>query len=1068
MKTKIFNGSKRTALAIAVLMFTLSIIGGLASIFSTKAFATGEKVNIVYSSTDLNYAHGVTYTDDTGKSGIQFTTVKSGNDAEGSTFSFADTMTGTFDMDFRVTSEKAYTPVNTTVGWSHYLKSGNGHIYFNEDINAYLDLRQVGIKFTSATNPDKYFILYIYGAAAYQAMVPTAYVYVNGDNTNVMKRGYDTGNVVSVKGYGYNYHWHWEQKDFVNQNYTAYDNIYDLKNYSQLATLVENETDYVHTAGGGNTPISGTTFCNFLPTKSGDGTVAKTTSNMIKFDPATMNVYVNSGRGHNGTYSTINNTADVMVRDVANNTNYDANGTSNTVASIQPEDFANGYSVEVIFDDITSDSQTGANAGSIGGISDFANNGYKVIDQAYARHGRLTVYSVNGVALTEENLNVLDSVSNRSGEDYIDYSEDNYTVTENYTNALDNKTGLRIQSLQSGAYAQDKGFTLTDKMVGNFDLDFRINSKETYAHPLNLNADTGNYVGWTHYLTNGWQKALMSDYNNPYADVQEVAFTFISAIDPDKYFTVYIMGTAADLAFATSASVMVNGDNMFSYGIDSQTGDNVQYYRGYGLNNGTINYQGGTNWGSSGVKGYQTAYTKIPATSFSNYTAKASGDGTAMPTTSNLIKFNPETMEVFVNAGTGYSNLNTNANVLVRNIATNAGYTWANTADEIAPTLGSIQPEDFANGYSVEVAFTRVTDNNTVGDSSKFGGASQYPTIIETPYERYVDMTIYSLNGRDLGLSSVADNGKPVVTAPVATMEKGVEVDLAPLFYDGIGGNTVGVYGKVEVATDGVTFTEVTKNAENKYLYTPETAGTYTVKYSGFKDEQGNAIVDTTSTISCYVVEYDLTYGVDKTATFEKGTVVNLSNYVTEVEGKKFVGWKINGALYTADYEITMNSDITVEPVYLGFALEDGAYIRIVAGENAGIRFIANVNGADLDALIALVGEESLTFVYNMTANEITKTQTKSYEEFLTITEFDGTNYSTALAITNVKVDNASVLWTGEIALKIAYANGESTISAGSVARSVQEVANAVISDAETYNALSPEKQAIVNQYAGN
>jgi len=242
MKTKIFNGSKRTALAIAVLMFTLSIIGGLASIFSTKAFATGEKVNIVYSSTDLNYAHGVTYTDDDGKSGIQFTTVKSGNDAEGSSFSFGDTMTGTFDMDFRVTSEKAYTPVNTTAGWSHYLKTGNGHIYFNEDINAYLDLRQVGIKFTSATNPDKYFILYIYGVASYQAMIPTAYVYVNGDNTNSMKRGYDTGNITSVNGYGYNYHWHWQQKDFVAQIQTMGCDI-NLTSYSKLEGQVRSATD---------------------------------------------------------------------------------------------------------------------------------------------------------------------------------------------------------------------------------------------------------------------------------------------------------------------------------------------------------------------------------------------------------------------------------------------------------------------------------------------------------------------------------------------------------------------------------------------------------------------------------------------------------------------------------------------------------------------------------------------------------------------------------------------------------------------------------------------------------
>lgn len=328
-------------------------------------------------------------------------------------------------------------------------------------------------------------------------------------------------------------------------------------------------------------------------------------------------------------------------------------------------------------------------------------------------------------------------------------------------------------------------------------------------------------------------------------------------------------------------------------------------------------------------------------------------------------------------------------------------------------------------------------------------------------------MTIYSLNGRDLGSSAVADNGKPVVTAPVATMEKGVEVDLAPLFYDAIGGNTVGIYGTVEVSYNGGEFTTIANNG-NKYLYTPTEKGTYTVRYSNFIDGQGNKINVTTANILSYVPTFTLTYG-DNTATIEKDTLVNLSEYASTVANKQLIGWVINGELYSADYSFTMTANVTANPIYLGFALENGAYIRIVVGENAGIRFIAKVNGADLDALIALVGEESLTFVYKMTANNITQTQTKSYEEFLTITEFDADgNYSTAVAITDVKVNNASVLWTGEIALKIAYANGESTVSAGQVTRSVQELASLLKNDTEEFNALSPEKQAIVNQYAGN
>ena len=60
MKTKVFNHStKVTALLISVLMFTVSLIGGLASIFSFNAFANSDKVSLIYNSAELNYAHGV-------------------------------------------------------------------------------------------------------------------------------------------------------------------------------------------------------------------------------------------------------------------------------------------------------------------------------------------------------------------------------------------------------------------------------------------------------------------------------------------------------------------------------------------------------------------------------------------------------------------------------------------------------------------------------------------------------------------------------------------------------------------------------------------------------------------------------------------------------------------------------------------------------------------------------------------------------------------------------------------------------------------------------------------------
>lgn len=727
MKIKFFNhGSKTTALVIAVFMFTLSIIGGLASIFNIKAFANSGKVNLVYNSLALNYAHGVTYTDDVGKSGIQFTTVKSGDSAEGTSFSFSDTMTGAFDMDFRVTSEKAYSPVNTTAGWAHYLSENKGYNFFDDEINAYLDLRQVGIKFASVADPDKYFILYIYGSAGYQAALTSAYVYVNGDNINAMRKPDGT----TVQGFGYNYKYSWsdtENKYVINGNpfYTPATNVNHPNNYG--------------TETMGITIINGTTFSNFLPKRSGDVTAQQSSSNIIKFDPATMNVYVNAGEDHLSNYSTTNDTANILVRDVASNA-YFTPTEGNSAASISPEDFADGYNVEVVFDEMTSNATTGATANDK--FSAFATNGYKVIDQAYNRHGSLTVYSVNGTNLSEQNVNLVDELSINNERVSISYESDEFALTNNKAYVDDNgKAGLKLKSLKSGASAEGSSIGFNNLTNGVFELDFRVESEKTYAHTATQ--------GWSQYLQNTKQTYLLSDYYNPYADIQELSFKFTSATNPDKYFIVYIFGSASSISFATSASVFVNGDTLWEY---SQTRNGkVKTQHGYGLTiAGVQNYEGGTEYGANSLAGYQNLFTPITGTSFSNFTTTSSNVGTSMPTVSNLIKFDPATMQVFVNSGknlNNYSTTNTSADVLVRNIATNQGFSHTPTdATYTCPTLGAILPEDFANGYSVEMSLARVTDNSTVGDSQYFGGPSQYPTLSQA-YDRYPTIYLYSLNG---------------------------------------------------------------------------------------------------------------------------------------------------------------------------------------------------------------------------------------------------------------------------------------------------------------------------------
>ena len=236
-------------------------------------------------------------------------------------------------------------------------------------------------------------------------------------------------------------------------------------------------------------------------------------------------------------------------------------------------------------------------------------------------------------------------------------------------------------------------------------------------------------------------------------------------------------------------------------------------------------------------------YNKMPViygTSFSNFSTTKSTDATEAKTTSNLIKFDPVTMKVYINVGGAYANLSTSANYLLRSLSDNAGM------DEkiSAATLSS---SDFANGYSVSVTFTDVTANDIVGSTAGVGGAGNYAQILSSAYERYADMTIYSLNGQELAYkgipaTKIKDTTLPLVSSSSNKIILNEENDLTPLFYDAATGNKIGYYGKVYYSLDNQVFTEITKSA-NGYIYTPSSYGTVYVKYEDFKDDIGNVAI---------------------------------------------------------------------------------------------------------------------------------------------------------------------------------------------------------------------------------
>ncbi|MBQ4268908.1 MAG: hypothetical protein IJB97_04595, partial [Clostridia bacterium] len=695
-------------------------------------------VTFVYDTDFLKMEQGVSYKDDTGKSGVNFTSVKSGTAAEGASFEIAESFTGDFEMDFRVTSKETFRlnpDRGDTSGWSYYAPytAVGARTMFSDEYNPFLDLKETAITFTSNADENKYFTVYFRGGNGDLAFATTAYVYVSNGETKDTVYLQDADNAYYY-GYGLN------------------------------AEGVYKTNGWAHSESYHSLPvIYGTSFSNYAATSSKDETAAKTGSNLLKFDAKNMKVYVNSAGGYNA----VNTQANVLLRDLSTNAGFtyldiasDADKEHGKPATLSAADFADGYSVSVTYTDVTANDTVGYSDPAAHVSS---GERYQNVSTAYERYASMTVYSINGVNMTEENVETLvDQYKvERSQSSFITDLKD-VTVTENKQNAIDEKTGVNIRSTKSGLAAEGAGFAFADTIIGDFDIDFRVTSEKTYtpAHATE---------GWTHYISNGLQKYSFSDYENPYLDLKEVAFTFTSATDPDQYFTVYFYGAHGDLAFVTTAYVYIPGDKC--YKSDEQGNQRL----GYALSsNGE--YPVKTMNGLQDFRSLPVLY----GTSFSNFAATSSKNVAAAKTVPNMLRFDTEEMKIYVNAGTGYSTPSTQANYLVRDLATNAG------ASE-SLILGNLNKADFANGYTVSVTFTDVTANDTVGDAQYFGGPDHYAKLIDAPYDRYADITVYSVNGQKLEYSSatsgkIVDATKPNVAVTVKDVGVGETVDLTPLF----------------------------------------------------------------------------------------------------------------------------------------------------------------------------------------------------------------------------------------------------------------------------------------------
>lgn len=231
------------------------------------------------------------------KTGIHFSANQNGNAAEGASVTFNNTLSGLFEMDFRVYTQNVAT-----------IKYGGGNWWNGNDSE---EVREVAITLTD-TDANKSFTLYIKGGTPYLEAAPNARV-AYGD----VGENYGTGIRYGAQSDG---------KD--------YDDTVNAYNGGTLASK-----DY-------NTSIRGTSFCNWY-----------LHSTVVGFDPITKEVFTYNFKSSSDAslYSNIFNRRVILDLDNTDHLGYMGSGASELLAC----DF-NNYTVKFTVTDVTGANDEGS------------------------------------------------------------------------------------------------------------------------------------------------------------------------------------------------------------------------------------------------------------------------------------------------------------------------------------------------------------------------------------------------------------------------------------------------------------------------------------------------------------------------------------------------------------------------------------------------------------------------------------------------------------------------------------------------------------------------------------
>ena len=523
---------------------------------------------------------------DAGRNGLLFRSKASGNDVEGKKVSLAKEQTGDFTMDFRVFSQEtaeghAYVDAaKGTLGSTYYQNSA----VYNDEHNPFQDIRRVDITFTSVSNPNKSFTVYIFGNDTESTWTDcSAIVQVSGDQ--VQTSGYIYGYGLCADNCGY-------------ECYGKTDGV--------TAHML-----------GHRTRLPGTTFTNVSR-----NTTSRPTS--IWFDAENMKVYGKCYIETLNNYGANGATVTEEYRLIRDMTDIPFTNTWG-VATLTSADFAAGYTVDIAVGDMTSNTTalkkpvwTGSWDNSEEGLNntvataspyvrctsdDFDVDGNGTVDTnyTYERYANFIIYDINGEALdvkdgwTVENTTLTTvNAAKYNSADGGPFAEPNWSGNDQYNNNL---TALAQFGYEPGDVLQGLKFTSkvnNNGVVGesfNLNVDDFTNTDGAFAMKIGAEFDVSkSTTKWQTYKGMTLHDRGLGEYAesiDQYSDVKELKITFRSTVDPTKAFNVYMVSRTANNT-AIAIYTEIEGENYINNSLHRGWANDTWNKYVYGPSQGTL------------------------------------------------------------------------------------------------------------------------------------------------------------------------------------------------------------------------------------------------------------------------------------------------------------------------------------------------------------------------------------------------------------------------------------------------------------------------------------------------